>query len=312
MSRLRVVLVAGEGAGAQVLRRLLASGHEVIRVLAESPTPAGASATPWQVARAAGLPHGAPTEALAPGFPSWLSEERADLLLNVHALVILPQAVVEAPRIGSYNLHPGPLPALAGLNAPSWAVYEGRTSHAVTLHRMTAGVDEGAIAYAAAFPLTEEDTGLSVSLRCAREGLPLVELLLRCAAEDPAAIPALDQDPSLRRWHGRAAPDGGRLRWSRQAVDLARLVRACDYGPFESPWGRPRARHAGEEIEILRARPTLDPACGPPGSVRISGDGRVTVATADHGLELLSIRHRGHLLEPGSLIADGDRLDDGR
>jgi UDP-4-amino-4-deoxy-L-arabinose formyltransferase/UDP-glucuronic acid dehydrogenase (UDP-4-keto-hexauronic acid decarboxylating) len=312
MAPLRIVLVAGEGAGAQLLRRLLASGHEVIRVLVEAPTSAGASATPWQVARVAGLPQGTLTEALAPGFPSWLREERADLLLNVHALVILPQAVVEAPRLGSYNLHPGPLPELAGLNAPSWAVYEGRTSHAVTLHRMTAGVDEGAIAYATGFPLSEEDTGLSVSLRCAREGLPLVELLLRCAAEDPAAIPVLAQDLALRRWHGRAAPEGGCLRWSRQAAELARLVRACDYGPFDSPWGRPRARRAGEEVEILRARPTRAPACGPPGSVRLSGDGGVTVATADHGLEVLSIRYRGRVLEPGALLADGERLDDGR
>jgi methionyl-tRNA formyltransferase len=311
MPPLRVVLVAGEGAGAQVLRLLTASGHDVVRVLAEAPPAAGASATPWQVAQAAGLAHGSLAEAVETSFAPRLREERVDVLLNVHALLILPAAVVDAPRIGSYNLHPGPLPDLAGLNAPSWAVYEGRTSHAVTLHRMTAGVDEGAIAYAASFALTEADTGLSVSLRCVREGLPLVDLLLRQAAEDPAAIPALVQDPALRQWHGRAAPDACRLRWSRRAAELARLVRACDYGPFVSPWGRPRARFAGEEIEVLRARPTREPAGRSPGSVCVTPEGAVAVATADDWIEILSIRHRGRPLDPREVIPDGARLEDG-
>ena len=104
-----------------------------------------------------------------------------DLLLNVHALSVLPAELVAAPRIGSFNLHPGPLPGYAGLNAPSWAIYHGEKTHAVTVHWMDGGIDTGPIAYQSELEITDEDRGFTLSAKCVRAGLPMLQdLLLRC------------------------------------------------------------------------------------------------------------------------------------
>jgi methionyl-tRNA formyltransferase len=121
---------------------------------------------------------------------------------------------------------------------PSWAIYNGEREHGVTLHWMAAEVDAGHIAYSAEMPISERDTGLTLSTACVRDGLPLVERLL--ADADEGNIPTIRQDLAQRNWYGPKGPHGGRMPWTlpaRQAVDL---VRASDYGPFPSPWGRPR------------------------------------------------------------------------
>jgi methionyl-tRNA formyltransferase len=109
-----------------------------------------------------------------PATARWIESERIDLLLNVHSLHVATPEVVQGPRVGSFNLHPGPLPDYAGLNAPSWAIYDGRISHAVTLHWMTPEVDAGPIAYSAELPIEPGDTGASLTANCVRHGLPLV------------------------------------------------------------------------------------------------------------------------------------------
>src|SRR5919109_2815282 len=131
---LSVVLVAEEAAGLRALRLLDASEHEVVAVLSSSGT-------------GFGRPVRDPLAVTDPAFAGELRD--VDLLLNVHSLHIAAPAVVAAPRTGSFNLHPGPLPEYAGLNAPSWAIYNGETRHAVTLHWMEPEVDAGPIAYAA-------------------------------------------------------------------------------------------------------------------------------------------------------------------
>jgi UDP-4-amino-4-deoxy-L-arabinose formyltransferase/UDP-glucuronic acid dehydrogenase (UDP-4-keto-hexauronic acid decarboxylating) len=212
----------------------------------------------------------------------WIRDEGVDLLLNVHSLYLIHGDVVAAPAIGSFNLHPGPLPEYAGLNTPSWAIYNGESQHGVTVHWMEPGVDTGAIAYDARFDLTDADTGLSVSARCVREGVPLIERLLAAAAADPAAIPRREQDLSRRHYYKRAEiPDDGRIVWTRPARRIVDLVRASDYFPFPSPWGIPTTELGGAELGIVRAARTGTPTTASPGSVTTDAEGTVLVAAAD-------------------------------
>ena len=93
-----------------------------------------------------------------------------DIILNIHSLFIINKEVVNAPRIGCFNMHPGPLPRYAGLNAVSWAIYRGETSHGVTIHKMEPGIDTGPIVYQELFDIDDADTGLTLSARCIRSG----------------------------------------------------------------------------------------------------------------------------------------------
>jgi methionyl-tRNA formyltransferase len=227
-----------------------------------------------------------------PSLATTLRSMHADLLINVHSLYLVHADVVAAPRIGSFNLHPGPLPAYAGLNAPSWALYRRETSHAVTLHWMAPGIDTGAIAYEARFPVTEEDTGLSVSMRCVKEGIPLVVQLLGDAAK--GQVPRRPQDLGRRHVYRRKdVPHRGRIDWALKAAEIDAFVRAADFYPMPSPWGHPVARLRGQEVQVAKVGRTGRRADKAPGTV--SG---VDVATGDEWLTLRRLRVDGHYVEP--------------
>lgn len=133
---------------------------------------------------------------------------------------------------------------------------------------MTSQIDPGPIAYESSFELAANATGLSVSAECVRRGLPLLGELISTAQEDDGAIPRRAQELARRRYFGREVPYGGVLPWSEPAQRIVAFTRACDFGPFRSPGGRPRTRShrlGGRELRILQARATGLPSSEPAG-----------------------------------------------
>ncbi|HJS76902.1 MAG TPA: formyltransferase family protein [Burkholderiales bacterium] len=273
---MRIALFCGEAAGARVLEALASSGHELARVLAAEGSP------PWAMAARLGLVPQPARRVREASFGAELASGGVELVLNVHSLHIVPPAVLQVPRLGAYNLHPGPLPRCAGLNAPSWAIYRGETSHGVTVHRMEAGIDTGPVAFEETLPVEQEDTGLSLALRCAQKGVELVKRLVDMLARDPVGVPMKPQDLAQRRYFGREVPQDGRIDWNAPARRIYDFVRACDYHPFASPWGTPRARLGDRQVDVQQVALTGERCDAAPGTVR---DGTL-VATADEWLLL--------------------------
>jgi methionyl-tRNA formyltransferase len=305
-TRLNILVVAEEGAGLALLQMLERSGHHVAMVLTSPPQ--GAESAIWRHAAARG--HRLLPAALVrdPAFAAEVRRADIDLLLNAHSLHLIRGPILESPRLGAYNLHPGPLPRYAGLNAPSWAIHRGEPGHGVTVHRMLAGIDTGPIAYQAMFDLHQEETGLSLSLRCTREGLPLMAKLIDTAAADPSAIPRVDQDLSKREYFGREIPEGGVISWSRPAAEVHRFLRASSYHPFPSPWGHPRTTLAGRALSIVAGSPTGAPANVPPGTVAPGAGATVQVACGDAWLEVSFMKVGGRRVRPSEALRRGDRL----
>ena len=79
-----------------------------------------------------------------------------DWVLSVANLSLVPDAVMSLARQGGVNFHDGPLPGYAGLNAPVWALLNGETTHAITWHLMTAGIDEGEVLASRSFEIEAE------------------------------------------------------------------------------------------------------------------------------------------------------------
>jgi methionyl-tRNA formyltransferase len=272
-AKLNVALAAGEAAGTRALELLTA--RDDVRVVLVLLSERGSGAALAEIAQARGCRLGEASRVAQPTFSSDLTDLNVDVLLNVHSLYIAHSAVVAAPTIGSFNLHPGPLPAYPGLNAPSWGIYDLAPSFGCTVHWMDAGIDTGPIAYAARFPIGDRDTGLTLTTRCVREGLPLIARLLDDAAGGGAGrIPRVEQDGE-RIERGPGPPNEGRSPWSLPAERIAAFVRACDYGPFPSPWGRVRVKLDGADLVVTRATAVAAeaPSGAQPGDVlRVEGD----------------------------------------
>jgi methionyl-tRNA formyltransferase len=309
---LRVVVVAKESAGVQALDALLGAPESPeIAAVVTATEPEG---TRRPLVAAAANRHGlevVPASTLRGGsFVKTIRDLGVDLLLNVHSLFVLDSDVVRAPRIGSFNLHPGPLPEYAGLNAPSWAIYQGEKTHAVTVHWMDARIDCGPVAYSASFAIDDADTGLSLTAKCVRHGVPLVLQLMADAARDPSSVPAFEQDLRRRRYFGREVPNEGRLVWAESAGQIVRFVRAADYGPFDSPWGIPRTRLADAPLGITKASLTGEPADEPPGTVGSPLErGGVMVAAIDEWVAVHRMWRDGRSVTPSQVCSPGDRLN---
>lgn len=295
---MRVALLCEEGTGARALQLLARSRHQVAAVLTSPGSPV------WTLAQKLGLSPIAASRVREPGFAAELADVRVELLLNVHSLYIIPEAVLRVPLHGAYNLHPGPLPEYAGLNAPSWAIYNGETTHAVTLHWMDAAIDAGPIAWSQTFELSDHDTGLSVSGKCVRAGIPLIVKLVETALQDPALIPRVPQVRQRRRYLAAGPPEGGSLDWTRPAAEISRFVRAADYAPFVSPWGHPVGTLDGRRVGIARVKLTGTPAEGSPGEVREVTDAGAVVSAADELVVVERIWTEGRYTRPAVVLAD--------
>ena len=307
---MRILIVGEEAAGIQMVRALSAGPHEIVAVMASPPAEDARTAGLWNAAQRMGIATW-PAEAVRrPDLAARIREERVDLLLNVHSLYVVHAAVLEAPRWGSFNMHPGPLPRYAGLDAVSWAIYRGESQHGVTIHKMVSKIDAGPIVGQTLFPIGEDDSALAVSLRCVSEGLKLMLRLVDRMAVDPESIPYVAQDPAEREYFGRQVPQGGRLLWDRPAREIVDFVRACDFLPFQSPWGHPRTRFHEGEVAVLKARRTGHSATSAPGTVEARGDEGVEIAAADETVRVSRVEIGGATFDPSTRLRVGDRLGD--
>jgi methionyl-tRNA formyltransferase len=305
---MNVVLAAEESAGLQMLRTLAHSQHHLVAVLAEPPKPGAAGGSVWNAARELGCETWPARSVQDPALGERLRSAHVDILLNVHSLYILNREVLKAPILGAFNLHPGPLPRYAGLNAVSWAIFRGEQTYGVTVHKIEAGIDTGAIVYQSCFPIEKDETALSLSLKCVREGVKLMLGLLDAADKNPRSIPLVPQDVSKREYFGREVPQQGRVSWSWPAQKVLNFVRACDYFPFSSPWGHPRGCMGVKEFALVKAHATGLACEVSPGTVGKATDSGVYVACADEWIVASKLHFGGKFVPAAEVLKLGDRL----
>lgn len=301
-----IVVAAQETAGVQAVRLVDRSPHRLVAVLTGTARGDGAErgVTVASAARDMDVEVMAAAVVQDPAFASELRRRNVDVVLNVHSLYLIHPDVLAAPRVGSFNLHPGPLPEYSGLTVPSWAIYNGETEHGVTLHWIEPRVDTGPVAFSERFPISPSDTGLSLSAKCVQQGMPLISELLGCLSLGAGTIPIVEQDLTRRRYYGRAVPHRGAIPWCGPARQVVDLIRACDYGPWPSPWGRPRAGG----VEIVRAALTGDRAGEAPGTVGRCEHGGVRVAAADEWVLVSRLRVGGRSAPPSAVLQPGSSL----
>jgi methionyl-tRNA formyltransferase len=304
----RMVLAAQQTAGVRALRQVIS--HESVELVAVIAAPEARSrgATVAQAAALQGLPVWAPQALRDPATANRLRDLHVDVLLNVHSLVLVDERVLAAPRLGSFNLHPGPLPRYAGLNSPCWAVYRREHEFGATLHRMTAAIDAGPIVDQVKFGVEPRETGLSLTTKTVGHQAAVLEGFLAQIGAAPDGLPAREQDLSQREYLGAGPPHGGRLQWQLPAADLDAFVRACDFGPFASPWGHPLVYREENELAVRTAEAIAGSVSdAPPGTVvSVDDEGGASVSTGDGLLRLGTLEVAGQTCASSELLRPGD------
>ncbi|MBV8552871.1 MAG: hypothetical protein JOY54_16365 [Acidobacteriaceae bacterium] len=307
---MRILLIGEESAALQVLKAIAGTGYEIVAVMT-SLSPKG----DLSIAAAANRLAYAiwPAQRVKdPHFGVEVKSARIDIILNVHSRYIVQKEVLLAPRIGAFNMHPGPLPEYAGLNTVSWAIYRGESNYGVTVHWMSQEIDAGDIAYEKRFSVDENETPISLIHKCVIHGVPLILQMLETAFVNPHAIPRIKQQLQRRRYFGKQIPQNGQLSWKAPARDVVNFVRACDYSPYLSPWGHPTTRWQGYDVGIARAVRTHKACNEAPGVVGQCDTAGALIACADEWVLVQRLKIASRSVMPHLILTRGGQMSHSR
>ncbi|HEK1768352.1 TPA: methionyl-tRNA formyltransferase [Pseudomonas putida] len=285
---MRIVFAGTPEFAAEHLKALLASPYEIVAVYTQPDRPAGRGQKLMPSAvKALALAHDIPVyqpQALRNAdAQAELAALKPDLMVVVAYGLILPQAVLDIPRLGCINSHASLLPRWRGAAPIQRAVEAGDAESGVTVMRMEAGLDTGPMLLKVTTPISADDTGGSLHDRLAQMGPGAVVQAIAGLAD--GSLQGEVQDDALATYAHKLNKDEARLDWSRPAVELERLIRAFN------PWPVCHSTLDGETVKVLGAN--LSTGNGAPGEILSASKDGLVVACADGALSLTRLQLPG-------------------
>jgi methionyl-tRNA formyltransferase len=287
-----------------VLDALIVAGHEIAAVYTQPPAPRGRGQTlqPSAVhafAEAKGL------EVRTPASMRDRAEVEAFAALNLDAAVvvaygqILTREVLQAPRLGAYNLHASLLPRWRGAAPIQRAIMAGDAVTGVQVMRMSEGLDEGPVLLSTTVPIAKDDTAASLHDKLAAAAAALApealeQIAAGCAIETPQASDGVTYAKKIRSREAR-------IDWPRSAIELDRHIRGLS--PFPGAWFEAPTSKGPVRVKALMSR--LEAATGSaaaPGE--LIGEG-LQIACGEGSLRLIQVQREGHKPQSAEVFLRG-------
>jgi methionyl-tRNA formyltransferase len=292
VTALRVAFAGTPEFARTALQAVLTSRHPVVGIFTRPDRPRGRgqqlSASPVkEAALAAHLPLSQPAGARDGAALEELRTWRADVLVVVAYGLILPQILLDAPRLGSVNIHASLLPRWRGAAPIQRAILAGDTDTGVTLMRMQAALDAGPILLQRSMGIRPTDTFGRVHDELARLGADM--LLEGLDALAAGHLPSTPQPLEGVSYAGKIAKSEARIDWHGSATQIDRQVRALNPRPIAE------TRFEEAQLRIPAARvhegAPADPA--PPGTIVEVREDAVVVQCGEGYLALTEVQRPG-------------------
>jgi methionyl-tRNA formyltransferase len=251
--------------------QVVSAETQLCAVVSQPDRPAGRGQAPAApavklAAAALDIPIFQPEKIRTPETLATLAAFDADIFVVVAYGRILPQAVLDLPRRGPFNVHASLLPRLRGAAPIQWAIIRGERETGVSIMRMEAGLDTGPVAAMRSLPIADDDTSGTLSVKLAELGARLLaDTLPAILAGEVALTP---QDEAAHTLAPPLSKADGRLHFDRPARMVSAQARGVD------PWPGATALLDGEVIRLFKPV-VLDPAPG-------TGDQRPGVVIGFH------------------------------
>jgi methionyl-tRNA formyltransferase len=296
---LRIVFAGTPDFAVPPLDALHAAGHRVVAVYTQPDRPAGRgqslNASPVkQRALQLGIPVEQPASLRLEAAVARLGDHAPDLMVVVAYGLILPQAVLDVPRHGCWNIHASLLPRWRGAAPIQRAVLAGDQHTGITIMQMDAGLDTGPMLLVRGAPIGPRESAGSLHDRLATLGAAAIVAAIvdwQAGRITPQPQPAIGAT-----YAAKIRKEEARIDWTQPAEAIDRLVRAFNPWPVaETTWG-------GQQLRVWQAEPdaglSLDGAA--PGTVLEAASGRLAVATGAGALRLGQVQLAGRRSMPAS------------
>lgn len=258
---MRIIFMGTPEFAVPILQALVDAGHDIVAAYSQPPRRAGRgkALTPSPVHRLAeslGIEVRVPATLRDPSVQADFATLNADVAVVAAYGLLLPRAVLNAPRLGCLNVHGSLLPRWRGAAPIQRAILAGDAETGVGIMQMAAGMDTGPVRLEARTPIAEKTAGELATELSAMGARLMLEVLA-----DPDAYPPVEQVSAGVTHAAKIDKAEARLRFDGSAVDAERQVRAFNPAPgafFEVN---------GERIKVLAAQVDVGPAGAEPGTV---------------------------------------------
>ena len=305
---LKIIFAGTPDFAAVHLQALLDSAHAVVAVYTQPDRPAGRGkkllASPVkQLAAQHDIPVYQPQSLRDAAAQEELAALNADIMVVVAYGLILPQAVLDMPRLGCINVHASLLPRWRGAAPIQRAIEAGDPESGVAIMQMEAGLDTGPVLVERRCSITAQDTGGSLHDKLAALGGPaLLEALQQLA--DGSAQPQV-QDDAQANYAGKISKEEALIDWQRPAAELEQKIRA--FNPFPVCWTTYNDGKGEQRLRVYRAQ--LERGChgDVPGTILGADAEGILVACGREALRLQILQLPGKKALPVEEILKGYR-----
>ncbi|MFF7863843.1 methionyl-tRNA formyltransferase [Pseudomonas sp. LLC-1] len=285
---MRIVFAGTPEFAAEHLKALLDSPYEIVAVYTQPDRPAGRGqklmpSAVKALAVAHDIPVFQPQTLRNADAQAELAALKPDLMVVVAYGLILPQVVLDIPRLGCINSHASLLPRWRGAAPIQRAVEAGDAESGVTVMRMEAGLDTGPMLLKVVTPISADDTGGTLHDRLAEMGPPAVVQAIAGLAD--GSLQGEMQDDALATYAHKLNKDEARIDWSRPAVELERKIRAFN------PWLACHSTLDGESVKVQAA--SVSTGTGAPGEILSASKDGLVVACGEQALNLTRLQLPG-------------------
>lgn len=294
MSSLRIIFAGTPDFAANALSALIKSEHQIVAVYTQPDRPAGRGrklrASPVkEVALENDIPVLQPDNLKEAETQEVLRSFNADVMIVAAYGLILPQVVLDIPRLGCLNIHASLLPRWRGAAPIQRAIAAGDTKSGITIMQMNAGLDTGDILQLSSCPITEDDSGGTLHDRLAEIGAKAILETLHNLDRDK--INPVAQDDMLATYAHKLNKKEAQINWQLSAVEIERLIRAFN------PWPVAYTRFDETTLRIWQAQAlTLDSntnANSKPGTVLSCDKKGIDISCGEGTLRLLKLQPSG-------------------
>jgi methionyl-tRNA formyltransferase len=286
---MRLVFMGSPDFAVPALAELMARGHQIACVYAQPPRPAGRGQqlrkTPVHVfAEAHGLEVRTPKSLKKAAEQEAFAALRPDLAVVAAYGLILPKAILDAPKHGCLNLHGSLLPRWRGAAPIQRAIMAGDPVTGVQAMRMEEGLDTGPVILSAETEIEIDDTAQTLHDRLAALGAPLIaDAVALIEAGKAVETPQAEEGVT---YAAKIDPAEARIDWSRPAREIDCQIRGLS--PFPGAWFEAPGANGPVRVKALLSR--LAAGEGAPGTLL---DDHLRVACGDGALRLLRVQREG-------------------
>ena len=286
---LRLIFMGTPDFSVPTLLELVAHGHEIAAIYTRAPKPGGRGmklqATPVEVeARRLGIPVLTPKTLKTSEALEEFRAHDADAAVVVAYGMILPQAILDAPKLGCFNLHASLLPRWRGAAPINRAIMAGDAESGVMVMKMDVGLDTGDVAMAERLPITDAMTASDLHDRLAPLG---ADLMVRAmGALERGGLQLVKQSEEGVTYAAKIDKAEARIDWSKPAREVLRHIHGLS--PFPGAWSEIADGGEAARVKVLRCE--LAKGAGTPGSVL---DDALTIACGDGAIRIVELQRAG-------------------